>query len=237
MHLIAGLGNPGAAYAGHRHNIGAMAVDAIAARHGFGPFKKKFNSLLADGSIDGQRVVLLKPQTFMNRSGDGIQAAARFYKLDAGEITVIYDEIDLVPGKVRVKTGGGNGGHNGLRSIDPQIGTSYQRVRLGIGHPGHKELVKRHVLSNFHKKDFDWLDPLLEAVAENADLLVEGNTANFMNKMALALAKADEIVLEKEAKRQKSAAPSQPPGATKPADGPLAGMLKKLFTRDKNNGL
>jgi peptidyl-tRNA hydrolase, PTH1 family len=234
MHLIAGLGNPGASYAGHRHNIGAMAVDAIAARHGFAPFKKKFNALFADGKIDGHRVLLLKPQTYMNRSGDCIQAAARFYKLDAGTITVIYDELDLNPGKVRVKTGGGNGGHNGLRSIDPQIGTDYQRVRLGIGHPGSKELVTRHVLSNFHKQDFEWLDPLLEAVAENAGLLVEGNAANFMNKMALALAKADEIVLEKEAKQ--SNRPSYSSAKTtvskNPADGPLAGMLKKIFKRE-----
>ncbi len=240
MHLIVGLGNPGASYAGHRHNIGAMALDTIAKHHGFGPFKNKFNGLLSDGKIGGHRTLLLKPQTFMNKSGDSVQAAAGFYKIPPQNIIVIYDELDLNPGKVRVKTGGGNGGHNGLRSIDPRIGTGYQRVRIGIGHPGHKELVNRHVLSNFHKADFEWLDPLLEAIGVNAQMLIEGNAANFMNKMALALQKADEAVLEKEAEEKKSAtrpaqkdASKSQDNSSKPADeGPLAGMLKKLFQKD-----
>ena len=240
MHLIVGLGNPGAKYAGHRHNIGAMALDAIAAHHSFHAFKTKFNSLLADGKIDGHRVLLLKPETFMNRSGDAVQAASKFYKIPPENIIVIYDEIDLAPGKVRVKTGGGNGGHNGLRSIDPQIGTGYQRVRLGIGHPGVKELVSRHVLSDFHKVDFEWLDPLLAAIAENAALLVTGNAANFMNKMALALKNADEQILANKPKGGEQAKPaprtSSNKSTPKSAGGPLAGMLKKLFGQNNKQG-
>lgn len=228
MHLLVGLGNPGRQYAGHRHNIGAMAADAIARRHGFPAYKSKFEGLVADGTIDGERVLLLKPETYMNRSGDSIAAAMRFYKLPVENVIVFYDELDLAPGKVRVKTGGGTGGHNGLRSIDPQIGNGYHRVRLGIGHPGHKELVKRHVLSDFAKADYAWLDPLLDAVAENAGLLVTGDTANFMNRMALA------INGEKPAARREEA-PQPAPRSEKPADdasGPMAGMLKKLFGGD-----
>ncbi|HHG89068.1 MAG TPA: aminoacyl-tRNA hydrolase [Devosia sp.] len=234
MHLIVGLGNPGAKYARHRHNIGAMAVEAIAAHHNFPPFKNKFNSKLSDGKIDGHRVLLLKPETFMNRSGDAVQAASKFYKTPPENIIVIYDEIDLAPGKVRVKTGGGNGGHNGLRSIDPQIGTGYMRVRLGIGHPGHKELVNRHVLSDFHKVDFEWLDPLLAAIAENAALLVTGNAANFMNKMALATKRpgnADKSAQPKPAPRTLPARPT-----SESVEGPLAGMLKKLFGQNNKQG-
>ncbi len=241
MHLIVGLGNPGAKYARNRHNVGAMAIDALAQHHGFPPFKNKFNSLIADGRIDGHRVLLLKPQTFMNRSGDAVQAASTFYKIPPRDIIIIYDEIDLAPGKVRVKTGGGNGGHNGLRSIDPQIGTGYSRVRLGVGHPGHKDLVSRHVLSDFHKVDFEWLDPLLEAIAENAGLLVKGNDANFMNKMALALNKTDKPARDEKAKKRQQVNPLPEPTdsktTTKSNEGPLAGMLKKLFSKDKKNGL
>jgi PTH1 family peptidyl-tRNA hydrolase len=136
MRLIVGLGNPGDKYRSNRHNIGFMAADAIAGRHAFGPWRQKFRGLVAEGTIDGEKVLLLKPQTFMNNSGDSVGAAVNFHKLDPADVIVIYDELDLVPGKARVKVGGGNGGHNGLRSIDPQIGTGYKRVRLGIGHPG-----------------------------------------------------------------------------------------------------
>lgn len=233
MHMIVGLGNPGREHAGNRHNIGAMAVDEIARRHGFSPFRSKFQGLVADGTIDGERVLLLKPETFMNRSGDSVAAAAKFYKLDAGDVTVIYDELDLAPGKLRVKTGGGTGGHNGLRSIDPQIGTDYQRVRLGIGHPGHKDLVSRWVLSDFAKADQAWLDPLLGAVADNAVLLAHKDASNFMNRVALATGASA------------TSAQSQPAAQTKPvpaaptsgkseqsSDGPMAGMLRKLLGRD-----
>ncbi len=230
MHLIVGLGNPGDQYAGHRHNIGAMALDAIARTHGFAPYKKKFNGLFSDGKIAGKRVLLLKPQTFMNLSGDAVGPAARFYKLKPGDITVIYDELDLAPSKLKVKTGGGTGGHNGLRSITPQIGNDYQRVRLGIGHPGHKDLVSRYVLSNFAKSDRVWLDPLLDAIAQNADLLVSGDASNFMNKIAIAMQSAP--VQAKPRTTKTTRAKSTPPTRQKPDGGPLAGMLKKLFNKN-----
>lgn len=233
MHMIVGLGNPGNEYAGNRHNIGAMAVDEIARRHGFSPFKSKFQALIADGTIDGARVLLLRPQTYMNRSGDSVAAAAKFYKIPLDQITVIYDELDLVPGKVRVKTGGGTGGHNGLRSIDPQIGNGYHRVRLGIGHPGHKDLVSRWVLSDFAKADGPWLEALMTAIADNAGLLAKNDANNFMNRVALVM----NAEAEASAKPEKSArATPAPTPATKPAakegSGPMAGMLKKLFGGD-----
>ena len=250
MHLIVGLGNPGAEHAHNRHNIGFMAADAIARAHGFAPFRSKFNGLVSDGTIGNERVLLLKPQTYMNRSGDSVGQAVKFYKLAPEDVTVIYDELDLVPGKVRVKTGGGNGGHNGLRSIDPVIGTGYQRVRLGIGHPGHKDLVTRHVLGDFAKADSDWLEELLDAIAENAGLLAEGDTGNFMNRVALATGAASEPEPAKQKKtaKPKDPAPSAPsapaqkpkgqshirqarakPAPDMPKSGPMADMLKKLF--------
>jgi PTH1 family peptidyl-tRNA hydrolase len=236
MQLIVGLGNPGTEYRNNRHNIGFMAIDAIAARHGFSPFKAKFSGLIADGTIDGNRVLLLKPQTFMNKSGDCVSKAANFYKIDTSDIIVIYDELDLAPGKVRVKTGGGTGGHNGLRSISPAIGENYKRVRLGIGHPGHKELVTRHVLGDFAKADADWLEPLLNEIGREAGLLVTGDDAGFMNKLALAL--------QQSAPPPKSASKPTPKGQSHirqartnksatpvPETGPMAAMLKKLFDK------
>lgn len=230
MHMIVGLGNPGNEYAGNRHNIGAMAVDGIARRHGFSLFKSKFQGLIADGTIDGSRVLLLKPQTFMNRSGDSVAAAAKFYKIPLEEITVIYDELDLVPGKVRVKTGGGTGGHNGLRSIDPQIGNAYHRVRLGIGHPGHKDLVSRWVLSDFAKADGPWLETLLNAVADNAGMLAARHHNNFMNKLALEMNPTPDKTAPTAKPTTLTAPPQQP--SDKPEAGPMAGMLKKLFGSD-----
>lgn len=236
MKLIIGLGNPGDEHRAQRHNIGFMAADAIARHHNFPAFKSKFNGLIADGTIDGERTLLLKPQTYMNRSGDCVGAAAKFYKIPPEDITILYDELDLVPGKVRVKVNGGNGGHNGLRSIDPVIGTNYRRVRLGIGHPGHKDLVTRHVLGNFAKADAEWLEPLLDTVGENAGLLLKGNDANFMNKIALALGSTSEPEKRKPGKNKAQShihqARAKASTAKLPESGPMATMLKKLFNKD-----
>ncbi len=185
MLLWVGLGNPEPGMARNRHNIGFLALDTIAIRHGFGPWRNRFRGLIAEGSVDGARVLALKPQTYVNASGESVQAAAAFYKLPVEAITAFHDELDLVPGKVRVKRGGGAAGHNGLRSMDRVLGSpEYWRVRLGIGHPG-KERVLGHVLGDFGKQDREWLLPLLDAVAEAAPLLTEGRPEDFMTKVAL----------------------------------------------------
>ena len=186
MLIMVGLGNPGAQYAGNRHNIGFMAVDEIARTGGFSPWSKKFHGEIAEGSIAGRKVILLKPLTFMNERGRSVQAAAAFYQIPPADIVVFHDELDLPPGKVRVKTGGGHGGHNGLRSIDAHLGKEYRRVRLGIGHPGSKERVNPHVLGDFAKVEGPWLDALLDEVAAQAALLVEGHPEEFMSRVALA---------------------------------------------------
>ena len=232
MHLIVGLGNPGAEYAAHRHNIGFLAVDEIASQHSFPPFRQKFSALVSEGVIDGEKIMLIKPQTFMNRSGDSVAQAAQFYKLAPTDISVIHDELDLTPGKVRVKTGGGNGGHNGLRSIESHLGKDFVRIRLGIGHPGHKDRVHSHVLSNFHKAENEWLEPLLDALAKNAALIAKGDAAALMNKLALALPTASKSEADKSAPRAQSHVRQarQPAPQTKlPESGPMADMLKKLF--------
>jgi PTH1 family peptidyl-tRNA hydrolase len=187
MRLIVGLGNPGSRYARTRHNIGFMTLDAVARRYEFPPFRAKFASALAEGTIAGERVFALKPQTYMNCSGDAVGAAARFYKIAPEEIAVIHDEIDLAPGKLKVKRGGGTAGHNGLRSIDAAIGSEFWRVRLGIGHPGAKELVEPYVLQNFAPDEKDWLEPLVDAVAEALPHLVADDAAGFMTRVALIL--------------------------------------------------
>jgi len=187
MLLFVGLGNPGAKYANNRHNIGFMAVGEIARRHGFSPWRRRFQGETAEGSLDGARVILLRPTTFMNDSGRAVQEAANFFKLGVGEVTVFQDELELPPAKVRVKVGGGIAGHNGLRSISSHIGNDYRRVRLGIGHPGVKELVHGHVLSDFAKSDRPWVEALCEAVADNAALLALGRDSAFQNKVHLAL--------------------------------------------------
>jgi peptidyl-tRNA hydrolase, PTH1 family len=170
----------------HRHNIGFMAVDVIARRHGFSPWRQRFKGVTAEGQIAGHRILLLKPMTYMNASGEAVQAAAAFYKISAPAITLFHDELDLAPGKIRVKRGGGAAGHNGLRSTDQRLGTpDYWRVRLGIGHPGHKERVTGHVLGDFAKADLDWLLPCLDAVADEAGLLATGKPEDFMTKIAL----------------------------------------------------
>jgi peptidyl-tRNA hydrolase, PTH1 family len=187
MRLFVGLGNPGSKYANNRHNIGFSIVDEIARRHGFAPWRRRFQGETSEGTLERERVVLLKPATFMNESGRAVQEAANFFKLSAGEIVVFQDELELPPGKVRVKIGGGIAGHNGLRSISSHIGNEYRRVRLGIGHPGVKELVHSHVLSDFAKSDRDWVAALCEAVADNAGLLTSERDSTFQNRVHLAL--------------------------------------------------
>ncbi len=185
MRIFAGLGNPGAKYARNRHNIGFMSVDRIAQDHGFGPWKSKFQGEIAEGRLGTEKVLLLKPMTFMNRSGQSVGEAMRFYKLDSTDVTVFHDELDLAPGKVRVKAGGGHAGHNGLRSIHDHIGAAYDRVRLGIGHPGRKELVSPYVLSDFAKADTEWLDDVLRGVSDGAVELAGGDGGKFMNAVSL----------------------------------------------------
>jgi peptidyl-tRNA hydrolase, PTH1 family len=187
MQLFVGLGNPGAKYAHNRHNIGFMAVDEIARRHGFAPWRRRFQGETTEGTLDGERVVLLRPSTFMNESGRAVQEAANFFKLAVGTVTVFQDELELPPAKVRVKIGGGIAGHNGLRSISSHIGNDYRRVRLGIGHPGVKELVHSYVLSDFAKDDRPWVSALCEAVADSAALLAKNSDSTFQNKVHLAM--------------------------------------------------
>jgi peptidyl-tRNA hydrolase, PTH1 family len=188
MLLLVGLGNPGVRHARERHNLGFMAVDAVARAHRFTPWRNKFSSLICEGPLGGVRVLAQKPQTFMNLSGHAVAEAARFYKVPLGDIVVCHDEVDLAPGKVRIKTGGGVAGHNGLRSIAAQLGSpDFRRVRLGIGHPGDKDLVTGHVLGDFGVADRAWVEPLLEAFAEAAPLLAAGDDAGCMNKIALRM--------------------------------------------------
>ena len=186
MLLTVGLGNPGPQYAYHRHNLGFMALDDIAERHRFGPFRSKFQGQVSEGRLGGDKVLLLKPMTFMNESGRSVGQAMRFYKLTPADVVVIHDELDLEAGKCRVKRGGGAGGHNGLRSIDSHIGQDYWRVRVGVGHPGDKARVNRHLLNDFAADDESWLDPMLEALAAAFPLLAEGRPDQFMNKVAMA---------------------------------------------------
>jgi PTH1 family peptidyl-tRNA hydrolase len=182
--LFVGLGNPGAAYARQRHNVGFMAADAIAAGHGFGPWRAKFHGQLAEGRLGTERVLLLKPGTYMNLSGDSVRAALQFYKLVPGDAVVFHDELDLPPGKVRVKRGGGTAGHNGLRSLDAHIGPDFTRVRIGIGHPGDKRLVSGHVLGDFAKADAPWVEDLLAGIVDGAPALATGDTPGFLAAVA-----------------------------------------------------
>ena len=190
MKLFVGLGNPGSKYAGNRHNIGFMALDQIASDHGFTPWRSKFQGKLAEGRLGREKVILLKPETFMNLSGQSVGEAMRFFKLEPSDITVFHDELDLAPGKCRVKTGGGHAGHNGLRSMHQHIGPDYQRVRLGIGHPGHKDRVAAYVLHDFAKVDAEWLDDVLRGIGDGAPHLADGDAARFMNAVALRVVPA-----------------------------------------------
>ncbi|MEM7732471.1 MAG: aminoacyl-tRNA hydrolase [Pseudomonadota bacterium] len=188
MLIFAGLGNPGPKYAGNRHNIGYMALDRIAADHGFAPWRGKFQSSLSEGRLGSAKVLLIKPESFMNTSGQPVGEAMRFYKLDAQDIIVFHDELDLAPGKTRVKEGGGHAGHNGLRSLHQHIGPDYARVRLGIGHPGHKDRVSGYVLSDFAKADEAWLDDLLRGLSDGAPELAAGRHDKFLNAVSLRTA-------------------------------------------------
>ncbi|MBY8976727.1 aminoacyl-tRNA hydrolase [Rhodobacteraceae bacterium NNCM2] len=218
MKLFVGLGNPGAKYARNRHNIGWMALDEIA--RSFGPWRAKFQGEIAEGRLGGDKVILLKPHTFMNLSGQSVGEAMRFYKLSPADITVFHDEIDLAPGKCRVKTGGGHAGHNGLRSLHAHIGPDYHRVRIGVGHPGDKNRVPGYVLHDFAKADEAWIDPLLQGIGDGADKLAAGDTAGFQNAVALRL----------NPPREKAKAKPEPkPAAPEPAgEEPAASMLDRL---------
>jgi PTH1 family peptidyl-tRNA hydrolase len=187
MLLFVGLGNPGTRYVGNRHNIGFMTVQRIARRHELAPWRRRFQGVAVEGPIGGERVLLLLPGTYMNESGRAVAEAAHFYKLNVDQIVVFHDEIELQPGKVRVKTGGGNAGHNGLRSISACVGNDYKRVRIGVGHPGSKNLVEHYVLQDFAKSDWPWVEALCDVIADNAGLLVEGKDASFQNRVHLAM--------------------------------------------------
>lgn len=187
MYLVVGLGNPGENYARNRHNIGFMAADEIVRRHSFSAWRSKFQGEVAEGKIGTEKVLVLKPMTFMNESGRAVKEAVAFYKIAPEDIVVLHDELDLAPGKLRVKRGGGHAGHNGLRSIHQHVGEGYGRIRLGIGHPGSKDRVTGHVLKDFAKADQDWLVPLLDAVADNIDLVIGGQDADFMTRVAQAV--------------------------------------------------
>ncbi|SMP22388.1 aminoacyl-tRNA hydrolase [Shimia sagamensis] len=234
MKLFVGLGNPGSKYAQNRHNIGFMALDQIASDHGFAPFKGKFQGALTEGRLGREKVLLLKPETFMNLSGQSVGEAMRFYKLTPDDVVVFHDELDLKPGKLKYKTGGGHAGHNGLRSIHQHIGEAYGRVRMGVGHPGRKDLVSHYVLHDFHKMDQDWLDDMLRGISEGAAHLAEGDTAKFSNAVAMRLnpprpstGKANPNVKDKpEAKSEKPQANAKPQAA--PVEDTRSAMQKLM---------
>ena len=240
MLLIIGLGNHGEKYARHRHNIGFMATEAIHRRHGFGPWRRRFKGEVADGNLAGEKCLLIKPQTFMNRSGLSVGEAAKFFKVEASQVLVIHDEVDLPPGKIRMKTGGGVAGHNGLKSVSAAIGDGFRRLRIGVGHPGAKERVAGYVLHDFAKADGSWLTPLLEAIADDAPLLAQGKDSTFANRLHEALApkaaddKKAKPVKDLRGKADSFSEKSRPTQSTADAsgenkEGALARGLRKLF--------
>ncbi len=231
MLLLVGLGNPGEKYKRHRHNVGFMAIDAIAGAHGFGPARNKFQGEMREGEIAGEKAILLKPQTYMNDSGHSVGAAMRFYKLTPADVIVFHDELDLASGKIKAKLGGGNAGHNGLRSIDEHIGSDFRRVRIGIGHPGDKTRVTGHVLGDFAKSDGDWLNPLLSAVAKAAVFLSEGD-ARFATAVAQALTPPKE---KQEAKADAPAPAAKTAKEAERAPNAMAAALKNIFRKKDGN--
>lgn len=241
MKLFVGLGNPGGKYARNRHNVGFMAVERIADRHGFSPWRRRFQAETADGEIGGERVLLLKPQTYMNESGLAVGDAARFLKIPESDIVVFYDEIDLAPGKLKVKTGGGNAGHNGLRSLSAHLDNDYMRVRIGVGHPGHKDLVANYVLNDFAKADQTWLAPLLDAIAGSCTFLAKGDQARFLTDVARQLqsaegARAAPTVAETKTPAPTKAAPTRHPAGERQTkrQNALAENLRKWLGARKN---
>lgn len=228
MLLLVGLGNPGRRYAGNRHNIGFMAADEIHRRNRFSAWRARFEGEISEGLLGGVKAFILKPATYMNESGRSLGQALRFHKLDAAAVVVMHDDLDLTPGKLRMKLGGGHGGHNGLKSIDSHIGKEYRRMRIGIGHPGAKELVNGYVLHDFAKADHDWIDPLLGGIADNAALLAGSDDANFMNRVHLAVGRpSDEAPAEQRLARPAGKLPATERGL----GGALADGLKKLLGR------
>lgn len=230
MLLLVGLGNPGEKYKRHRHNVGFMAVNAIADARGFGPARTKFQGEIREGEIGGAKALILKPQTYMNDSGQSVGAAMRFYKLTPADVVVFHDELDLAAGKIKAKLGGGNAGHNGLRSIDEHIGNDFRRVRIGIDHPGDKAKVTGHVLGDFSKSDYDWLDPLLAAIAKSAGFLVDGD-ARFATAVAQVLAPAR----TKPQPAAKVENPINPTPPAQPSTNPMTDALKSLFKKMNGN--
>ena len=235
MLILVGLGNPGPGYANNRHNIGFIAADAIHRRHGFALWRRKFQAEIADGTLDGDKVLLVKPMTYMNESGRAVGEILRFYKLKPSDVVVMHDELDLPPAKTRMKVGGGHGGHNGLRSISAHIGDGFRRLRIGIGHPGSKDLVHSYVLHDFAKVDAEWIDPLIEAIAENASQLAKGKDSAFANKLHLA------VQPKKKPKQEKRTPEADPKSATadtaksaqqKSTRGALADGLARLFKKN-----
>ncbi|MEL6573419.1 MAG: aminoacyl-tRNA hydrolase [Pseudomonadota bacterium] len=225
MKLIVGLGNPGAKYAGNRHNIGFMAVDRIAADHGFSAWRGKFQGAVSEGRFGSEKVILLKPETYMNKSGQSVGEAMRFHKLEPADVCVFHDELDLAPGKVRVKTSGGHAGHNGLRSIHAHIGADYERVRLGIGHPGHKDAVSGYVLRDFAKAEQDWLDDVMRGISDGIDKLVAGDSGRFLNAVALRVAPPRSSTTKPKNAPAKAAPEPEPEDARSP--------MQKLLDRFK----
>ena len=226
MKILVGLGNPGSQYAGHRHNIGFMAMDRIASDHGVGPWRVKFNGEVSEGRLGSDKVLLLKPTTFMNDSGRSVQAACAFHKVAPADVIVFHDELDLAPGKVRLKTGGGHAGHNGLRSIHAHLGPEYDRVRLGIGHPGHKDRVAGYVLHDFAKADQDWLDDVLHGISVGIGQLVDVHGDKFLNLIALRAAPA------RSSASKPAKAPTPPPAEAAPPEDTRS-ALQKLKDRFK----
>jgi PTH1 family peptidyl-tRNA hydrolase len=227
MKLFVGLGNPGTEHAFNRHNVGFMAVDAIAAAYSFPVWRKRFQGAATEARLGREPVLLLKPGTYMNESGRAVGEAVRFYKLQLHDVIVFHDELDLAPGKVRVKTGGGAAGHNGLRSLSAHLGNDYVRVRIGIGHPGAKEMVTHHVLHDFAKADHTWLKPLLAAIADNAPYLAEGAADKFQSRVAHAMQTEDEAAEEQPASRSPRKREAKAPAKTSPAETTLGAKLRR----------